>query len=121
MIPARIHLLLIRPNRANLALPTALSPVFCSQESGYDHLHTIQASTRLCDARKKLDTNNIFYSQHVTEAPGSQRNFLVVDSKTETSEIERAFQSFTQERKDIAVLLINQHVRIALLPCTRHM
>ncbi|KAL2705022.1 hypothetical protein AAEP93_000272 [Penicillium crustosum] len=46
---------------------------------------------------------------HVTQPPDSQRNFLVVDSKTETSEIERAFQNFTQERKDIAVLLINQH------------
>ncbi|KGO76136.1 ATPase, V1/A1 complex, subunit F [Penicillium italicum] len=46
---------------------------------------------------------------HVTEPPNSERNFLVVDSKTETSEIERAFQNFTQERKDIAVLLINQH------------
>ncbi|KAJ5154757.1 ATPase V1/A1 complex subunit F [Penicillium coprophilum] len=51
-----------------------------------------------------------FFLQHVTEPPGSQRNFLVVDSKTETSEIERAFQNFTQERKDIAVLLINQHI-----------
>lgn len=49
--------------------------------------------------------------QHVTNPPDSQRNFLVVDGKTETSEIERAFQNFTQERKDIAVLLINQHVR----------
>ncbi|KAJ5924019.1 hypothetical protein N7466_008206 [Penicillium verhagenii] len=47
---------------------------------------------------------------HVTDGPDSQRNFLVVDAKTETSEIERAFQSFTQERKDVAVLLINQHV-----------
>ncbi|KAJ5554906.1 hypothetical protein N7535_007349 [Penicillium sp. DV-2018c] len=47
---------------------------------------------------------------HVTEPPESQRNFLVVDSKTETSEIERAFRNFTQERKDIAVLLINQHI-----------
>ncbi|PGH27969.1 V-type proton ATPase subunit F [Polytolypa hystricis UAMH7299] len=47
---------------------------------------------------------------HVTDPPDSQRNFLVVDSKTETSAIERAFQNFTQERKDIGVLLINQHV-----------
>ncbi|KUL83449.1 hypothetical protein ZTR_10929 [Talaromyces verruculosus] len=46
---------------------------------------------------------------HVTEPPDSQRNFLVVDSKTETSAIEKAFQNFTQERKDIGVLLINQH------------
>lgn len=53
--------------------------------------------------------------QHVTNPPDAQRNFLVVDSKTENSEIERAFQSFTQERKDIAVLLINQHVSIFML------
>lgn len=54
------------------------------------------------------------FSQHVTDPPDSQRNFLVVDGKTENSEIERAFQNFTQERKDIAVLLINQHVRSQL-------
>ncbi|BCS18065.1 hypothetical protein ASPSYDRAFT_89233 [Aspergillus sydowii CBS 593.65] len=47
---------------------------------------------------------------HVTAGPDPQRNFLVVDAKTETSTIEKAFQDFTQERKDIAVLLINQHV-----------
>ncbi|KAJ5408172.1 hypothetical protein N7509_002055 [Penicillium cosmopolitanum] len=41
---------------------------------------------------------------------GIGRNFLVVDAKTENSEIERAFKSFTEERKDIAVVLINQHV-----------
>ena len=52
--------------------------------------------------------------QHVTDPPDSQRNFLVVDSKTETSAIERAFQNFTQERKDIGVLLINQHVSLTL-------
>lgn len=50
-------------------------------------------------------------TQHVTDPPDSQRNFLVVDSKTETSTIEKAFKNFTQERKDIGVLLINQHVR----------
>ncbi|KAL2788912.1 ATPase, V1 complex, subunit F [Aspergillus keveii] len=47
---------------------------------------------------------------HVTDPPESQRNFLVVDAKTETSTIEKAFQNFTQERNDIAVLLINQHI-----------
>ncbi|RAL16414.1 H(+)-transporting V1 sector ATPase subunit F [Aspergillus homomorphus CBS 101889] len=47
---------------------------------------------------------------HVTDGPDAQRNFLVVDSKTETSVIEKAFYSFTQERQDIAVLLINQHI-----------
>jgi V-type H+-transporting ATPase subunit F len=52
----------------------------------------------------------IYSLQHVTSPPDAQRNFLVVDAKTETSEIERAFQTFTQERKDIAVVLINQHV-----------
>ncbi|KAJ5232655.1 hypothetical protein N7468_005611 [Penicillium chermesinum] len=42
--------------------------------------------------------------------PDAQRNFLVVDAKTETAEIERTFRTFTQERKDIGVVLINQHV-----------
>jgi V-type H+-transporting ATPase subunit F len=48
--------------------------------------------------------------QHVTQPPDAQKNFLVVDNKTETSTIEAAFDRFTQERKDIAILLINQHV-----------
>ncbi|KZT56586.1 vacuolar ATP synthase [Calocera cornea HHB12733] len=38
-----------------------------------------------------------------------KKNFLVVDSKTQTSTIEAAFNEFT-ERKDIAILLINQHI-----------
>ncbi|KAI4717610.1 vacuolar ATP synthase [Aureobasidium sp. EXF-10727] len=47
---------------------------------------------------------------HVTDPPDSQKNYLVVDHKTETHTIEEAFDSFTQERKDIAILLINQHI-----------
>ncbi|KAI4853317.1 hypothetical protein E4T44_00344, partial [Aureobasidium sp. EXF-8845] len=39
-----------------------------------------------------------------------QKNYLVVDHKTETHTIEEAFDSFTQERKDIAIVLINQHI-----------
>ena len=34
-----------------------------------------------------------------------------MDNKTEVSTIEGAFESFTRERKDIAIVLINQHVR----------
>jgi len=49
--------------------------------------------------------------QHVTDPPDSQKNYLVVDQKTETSAIESAFDSFTSQRKDIAIILINQHVR----------
>lgn len=49
----------------------------------------------------------------MSDGADAQRNFLVVDSKTETSAIEKAFQDFTQERKDIAIVLINQHVRVA--------
>ncbi|GAB7340042.1 hypothetical protein MBLNU457_6541t2 [Dothideomycetes sp. NU457] len=48
--------------------------------------------------------------QHVTEPPDSQKNYLVVDHKTETSTIEGAFTRFTSERKDIAIVLINQHI-----------
>ncbi|KAI1379291.1 vacuolar ATP synthase [Hypoxylon crocopeplum] len=47
---------------------------------------------------------------HVTNPPDSQKNFLVVDNKTDTSAIESAFDSFTTQRKDIGIVLINQHV-----------
>ncbi|KAI9840356.1 MAG: H(+)-transporting V1 sector ATPase subunit F [Sclerophora amabilis] len=47
---------------------------------------------------------------HVTQPPDSQKNFLVVDAKTENSAIEEAFDSFTSQRKDIGILLINQHI-----------
>ena len=33
-----------------------------------------------------------------------------MDAKTENSAIEAAFDRFTDERKDIAILLINQHI-----------
>lgn len=48
--------------------------------------------------------------QDVTDPPDSQRNYLVVDQKTEDSTIADTFDKFTKERKDIAILLINQHV-----------
>ena len=48
--------------------------------------------------------------KHVTDPPDSQKNYLVVDSKTETSTIASTFDTFTLERKDIAIVLINQHV-----------
>ncbi|KAI9821256.1 MAG: H(+)-transporting V1 sector ATPase subunit F [Pycnora praestabilis] len=47
---------------------------------------------------------------HVTAPPDAQKNFLVVDAKTENSAIEAAFDKFTRDRKDIAILLINQHI-----------
>ncbi|KAL7933697.1 vacuolar ATP synthase subunit F (V-ATPase F subunit) [Trichoderma chlorosporum] len=46
---------------------------------------------------------------HVTTGAEAQKNFLIVDGKTETAAIESAFTSFT-ERKDIGIVLINQHV-----------
>jgi vacuolar-type H+-ATPase subunit F/Vma7 len=48
---------------------------------------------------------------HVTEPPDAQRNFLVVDSKTEKAQIAETFNRYTRERKDIGIVLINQHVR----------
>jgi len=51
---------------------------------------------------------------HITDPPDAQKNFLVVDGKTEKSLIESTFNSFTKERKDIGIILINQHVRPAL-------
>ena len=52
--------------------------------------------------------------QHVTPPPDAQKNFLVVDAKTETATIEQAFDRYTHDRKDIAILLINQHVRLSV-------
>jgi hypothetical protein len=48
--------------------------------------------------------------QHVTSPPDNQKNFLVVDNKTDNAAIESAFERFTTERKDIGIVLINQHV-----------
>ncbi|EXX69261.1 Vma7p [Rhizophagus irregularis DAOM 197198w] len=42
---------------------------------------------------------------------GPKKNFLVVDSKTPISKIEDAFIEFTKN-KEIAIILINQHVCI---------
>lgn len=47
---------------------------------------------------------------HVTPPPDSQKNFLVVDNKTDNATIEATFDRFTTERKDIGIVLINQHV-----------
>ncbi|GAB1318765.1 H(+)-transporting V1 sector ATPase subunit F [Madurella fahalii] len=47
---------------------------------------------------------------HVTPPPDNQKNFLVVDSKTDTAAVEAAFERFTTERKDIGIVLINQHI-----------
>lgn len=49
------------------------------------------------------------FAQHVTSGADAQKNFLIVDNKTETSSIETAFDQFT-DRKDIGIVLINQHV-----------
>ncbi|KAI5124416.1 hypothetical protein M0805_008300 [Coniferiporia weirii] len=50
---------------------------------------------------------------HVNEQ--QKKNFLIVDSKTQVSTIEAAFQEYT-ERKDIAILLINQHIAEKIRP-----
>ncbi|PUU77641.1 ATPase, V1 complex, subunit F [Tuber borchii] len=46
---------------------------------------------------------------HVTAPPNVTKNFLIVDAKTETDRIEKAFDEFIN-RKDIGILLINQHI-----------
>ncbi|KAF1987501.1 vacuolar ATP synthase [Aulographum hederae CBS 113979] len=53
---------------------------------------------------------------HVTEPPASQKNFLVVDAKTSNADIEAAFDNFVEERNDIAILLINQHIADRIRP-----
>lgn len=78
-----------------------LSRAFSSQASGYVLLCPLEVDVRI--------SNPAF--QHVSTGADQAKNFLVVDSKTETSAIENAFESFTTERKDIGIILINQHVR----------
>ncbi|KAK1635102.1 V-type proton ATPase subunit F [Colletotrichum phormii] len=46
---------------------------------------------------------------HVSTGADQEKNFLVVDGKTDTAAIESAFESFTS-RKDIGIILINQHI-----------
>ncbi|KAI5287858.1 H(+)-transporting V1 sector ATPase subunit F, partial [Ascosphaera acerosa] len=57
-----------------------------------------------------------FSPQHVTDPPDSERNFVVVDDKTETAAIEKAFDDYTQRRADIAIVLINQHIAERIRP-----
>ncbi|KAJ2897085.1 vacuolar ATP synthase [Zalerion maritima] len=40
----------------------------------------------------------------------TEKNFFIVDAKVDNPMIEAAFDNFTVERKDIGILLINQHV-----------
>ena len=49
------------------------------------------------------------------ETDGS-KNFAIVDTKTSPSDIESHFERFTQDRKDIAILLINQHIAEKIRP-----
>ncbi|KAJ0115280.1 hypothetical protein N8I77_000652 [Diaporthe amygdali] len=57
---------------------------------------------------------------HVTAAPDSQKNFLVVDSKTDNATIESTFDKLI-ERKDIGIVLINQHAScISIADRIRH-
>ncbi|SPO27163.1 probable VMA7 - H+-ATPase V1 domain 14 kDa subunit, vacuolar [Ustilago trichophora] len=45
-----------------------------------------------------------------------EKNFMIVDNKTSVSDIEQTFTHFTSERKDIAILLINQHIAEKIRP-----
>lgn len=49
----------------------------------------------------------------MSQGADQQKNFLVVDGKTDTAAIESAFDRFTTGRKDIGIVLINQHVSTA--------
>ncbi|ODV93311.1 hypothetical protein PACTADRAFT_5098 [Pachysolen tannophilus NRRL Y-2460] len=39
-----------------------------------------------------------------------EKNFIIIDSKSQDEDIEKAFELYTETRDDIAVLLINQHI-----------
>lgn len=47
----------------------------------------------------------------VSNEPGKESNFLtVIPGRTTVEQVEEAFDQFTSEREDIAILLINQHI-----------
>lgn len=47
----------------------------------------------------------------VSNEGNKEANFLtVIPDKTSTEEVEKAFEKFTSERDDVAILLINQHI-----------
>lgn len=53
----------------------------------------------------------------VLNEPGKESNFLtVVPGKTTQEEVEQAFDRFTGERDDVAILLINQHIADLIRP-----
>jgi len=52
---------------------------------------------------------------HVSADGEAKKNFVIVDSKTTVSTIESAFNDFTR-RKDIAIVLVNQHVAEKIRP-----
>ncbi|KAN0063189.1 H(+)-transporting V1 sector ATPase subunit F [Thecaphora frezii] len=45
-----------------------------------------------------------------------EKNFYIVDNKTSVTDIEDAFHRFTSERKDVGILLINQHIAEKIRP-----
>ncbi|SPO39339.1 probable VMA7 - H+-ATPase V1 domain 14 kDa subunit, vacuolar [Pseudozyma flocculosa] len=45
-----------------------------------------------------------------------EKNFYIVDNTTSVSDIEEAFNRYTQERKDVGILLINQHIADKIRP-----
>ncbi|KAI9677742.1 MAG: H(+)-transporting V1 sector ATPase subunit F [Trizodia sp. TS-e1964] len=47
---------------------------------------------------------------HVTGPPAPSKTFFPVKAETETLAIEEAFDNFVRHRKDIAIVLINQHI-----------
>lgn len=50
------------------------------------------------------------------EKKASSTNFLIVSNSTSIEKIEETFDNFTNDRDDIAILLINQHIAEKIRP-----
>lgn len=50
------------------------------------------------------------------EKKASSTNFLIVSNATSVEKIEETFDNFTNDRDDIAILLINQHIAEKIRP-----
>lgn len=68
------------------------------------------ANRRLIASIADEDTTTGLLLAGTGEKKASSQNFLIVTSSTSLEKIEETFDNFTNDRDDVAILLINQHI-----------
>lgn len=71
--------------------------------------------------QQQQSTNITQDSSSSSKGPSPDRNFFIVNTSTPVSDIEAAFNLYTQERQDIGILLITQTLAEKIRPlCDRY-